>query len=97
MFDPEKVERRTATEGCGLVIEKDGALDCIEDGEWVAASDYDQLLAGFLALERIYEKLLDGSKWAMREMCATISPRDSFTDAVDALDAAITPSSTSEP
>jgi len=34
--------------------------------------------------------LLGAAKLALHEMCNTVAPRNSFTDAVDALDAAIT-------
>ena len=34
--------------------------------------------------------LLKAAKHALEEMCQTVAPRDSFTDAVDELDAAIT-------
>lgn len=34
-------------------------------------------------------ELLAAAKWALHEMCNAIAPRDSFTDAADALDAAI--------
>jgi hypothetical protein len=36
------------------------------------------------------EELLNAARWALREMCMTNAPRNSFTDAVDRLDAAIT-------
>lgn len=35
------------------------------------------------------ETLIDAAKAALEEMCHTTAPRDSFTDAVDGLDAAI--------
>lgn len=42
-------------------------------------------------LEREAAKpLIDAAEKALHEMCHTNSPRESFTDAVDALDAAIT-------
>jgi len=36
-------------------------------------------------------KLRAAAELALKEMCNTVAPRDSFTDAVDALDAALHP------
>jgi hypothetical protein len=40
--------------------------------------------------ERVESNLLAAARLALNEMCNTVAPRNSFTDAVDALDAAIT-------
>ena len=39
--------------------------------------------------KQVFDDLLRAAKRALDEMCKTTAPRNSFTDAVDALDAAI--------
>jgi Leu/Phe-tRNA-protein transferase len=52
--------------------------------------------SAFVVLASDYQKLEAAAKAALHEMCHTISPRNSFTDAVDRLDAALN-SRTSSP
>lgn len=40
------------------------------------------------------ERLRTAARLALEEMCNTVAPRDSFTDAVDALDEALCPPGT---
>lgn len=52
---------------------------------------YAEVLRDLLALltERETPQLRAAARRALEEMCNTVAPRDSFTDAVDALDAAL--------
>jgi hypothetical protein len=54
--------------------------------EWKA--DWQGLYAD---LEAERDASREAAKIALDEMCRTVAPRDSFTDAVDALDAALAP------
>lgn len=49
------------------------------------------------ALERELNELLEAAQVALNEMTHTVAPRDSFTNAVDALDAAIAKATGEQP